>query len=61
MTGYVWTVDEVAVRLRVSRMTVYRLIHADILHAMRVGRSLRITDEALKTYMEGAGCDGAQG
>ena len=38
------TVAEVADELRVSTMTVYRLIKAQELPATRVGRSLRATE-----------------
>lgn len=40
------TVAEVAAELRVSRMTVYRLIHGGDLVAARIGRSFRITGGA---------------
>ena len=36
------TVAEVAARLRVSNMTVYRLVQSGNLPAVRVGRSYRI-------------------
>jgi excisionase family DNA binding protein len=35
-------VGEVADALRLSRMTIYRLIHADEIAHIRVGRSFRI-------------------
>jgi excisionase family DNA binding protein len=41
------TVTEVAARLRVSKMTIYRLVHAGELHALRIGDSLRIPASAL--------------
>ena len=41
-TGDLLTVAEVAAMCRVSKMTIYRLIHAGELAAVRVGRSLRI-------------------
>ena len=40
--GEFWTVAEVAAMLRVSTMTVYRLIKAGDLPAVRVGRSYRL-------------------
>ena len=36
------TVAEVATILRVSKMTVYRMIHDGALPAIRVGRSFRV-------------------
>ncbi|MHB1928899.1 MAG: helix-turn-helix domain-containing protein [Acidimicrobiales bacterium] len=39
------TVNEVASMLRVSNMTVYRLVQSGQLPAVRVGRSYRIREE----------------
>ena len=36
------TVAEVAALMRVSKMTVYRLVHGGTLPAVRVGRSFRV-------------------
>lgn len=47
------TVSEVARQLRVSNMTVYRLINAGDLPAVRVGKSYRIRDTDLDAYLEG--------
>lgn len=44
--------EEVAAALRVSKMTVYRLIHGGELRAIRVGRSFRITERALDDYLK---------
>lgn len=41
------TVAEVAQLLRVSKMTVYRLVHAGELPAVRFGRSFRVPETAL--------------
>lgn len=46
------TVAEVAERLRVSTMTVYRLIQRDELQALRIGRSYRIAQDALTEYLQ---------
>lgn len=48
------TVAEVAEIMRVSRMTVYRLVHSGELPAVRVGRSFRVPDKAVHAYLEGA-------
>jgi excisionase family DNA binding protein len=42
-----WTVAEVADLLRVSKMTIYRMIESGDLVARRVGRSLRIPDASV--------------
>lgn len=49
-----FTVAEVATLMRVSKMTVYRLIHTDELTAIRVGRSFRIPELAVNVYMRAA-------
>lgn len=46
------TVSEVAKTLRVSNMTVYRLVNSGQLDAVRVGRSYRIRDSDLQRYLE---------
>jgi excisionase family DNA binding protein len=48
------TVAEVAELMRVSKMTVYRLVHAGDLSAVRVGRSLRVPEHAVHTYLREA-------
>lgn len=49
-----WTVAEVAETLRVSRMSVYRLIHSGELEAVQFGRSFRVSAEALDAYLKKA-------
>jgi excisionase family DNA binding protein len=49
-----WTVAEVAETLRVSRMSVYRLIHGGELEAVQFGRSFRVSQEALDAYLKKA-------
>jgi excisionase family DNA binding protein len=46
------TVTEVAARYRVSKMTVYRLIEHGELPAARIGRSLRIPEQAVRAYLD---------
>lgn len=46
------TVSEVAEVMRVSRMTVYRLIHAGELPAIRVGKSFRVPNEAVLQLLD---------
>ena len=45
------TVQEVADLMRVSSMTVYRLIKAGDLPAVRVGRSFRVSDTDVDAYL----------
>lgn len=45
------TVAEVAAVMRVSKMTVYRLVHSGELPAARVGRSFRVPEQAVHDYL----------
>jgi excisionase family DNA binding protein len=45
------TVAELAEQLRVSNMTVYRLVQSGRLPATRVGRSYRIREEDVDRYL----------
>ena len=45
------TVGEVAQTLRVSSMTVYRLINAGELPALRIGKSFRLREEDVDKYL----------
>jgi excisionase family DNA binding protein len=47
-------VAEVATAMRVSKMTVYRLVHSGELPAVRVGRSFRVSEDAVHDYLKGA-------
>lgn len=47
----VLTVAEVADRLRVSKMTVYRLLHGGDLRCVRVRESYRVPEAALRDYL----------
>ena len=48
------TVTEVATIMRVSKMTVYRLVHSGELEAIRVGRSFRVPEQAVNQYLRDA-------
>ena len=48
------TVAEVAAVMRVSKMTVYRLVHGGELPAVRVGRSFRVPEKAVHDYLQAA-------
>ena len=45
------TVAEVAAMMRVSKMTVYRLVHGGELPAVRVGRSFRVNEDDVDEYL----------
>jgi excisionase family DNA binding protein len=45
------TIAEVAAKMRVSKMTVYRLVHGGELPALRVGRSFRVTEDDVNEYL----------
>lgn len=45
------TVAEVATMMRVSKMTVYRLVHGGDLPAVRVGRSFRVSEDDVQEYL----------
>lgn len=46
------TIAEVATKMRVSKMTVYRLVHNGDLPAVRVGRSFRVTEDDVNAYLQ---------
>ena len=46
------TVAEVATMMRVSKMTVYRLVHSGELPAVRVGRSFRVREDDANEYLK---------
>ena len=52
------TVAEVAEVMRVSKMTVYRLVKSHAIAAVRVGRSFRVPEAAVEQYLKGAVVDG---
>ncbi|MBA2726084.1 MAG: helix-turn-helix domain-containing protein [Actinobacteria bacterium] len=52
LVGRFATVAEVARQLRVSNMTVYRLVKAGQLPAVRVGRGYRIREQDVIRYLE---------
>ena len=51
LTGALLTVAEVAGLLRVSNMTVYRLINAGDLSSLRVGKNYRIRESDLESFL----------
>lgn len=49
-----FTVAEVAAVMRVSKMSVYRLIHSGDLESVRFGRSFRVSESAVDDYLRRA-------
>ena len=49
------TIAEVAEAMRVSKMTVYRLVQAHALASVRFGNSYRIPENAIEEYIRKAG------
>ncbi len=54
------TVQEVAELMRVSKMTVYRMVHAGELPAVRFGRSYRVPANAVESYLRAAVVEGTR-
>lgn len=48
----VYTVEEALEILKVTRRTLYRYIKAGQIKAVRLGREYRITEEALRDFLE---------
>ncbi len=46
------TVAEVAQIMRVSKMSVYRLIHSGQLEAVRLGHAFRIPQQAVDAFLQ---------
>lgn len=55
------TVAEVAEVMRVSRMTVYRLVHSGEMPAVQFGRSYRVPESAVEQYLRAASVEGESG
>ncbi len=55
------TVTEVAAELRVSNMTVYRLIRRGQLSALRVGKNYRVRQRDLEAYLKAGSVQAEQG
>lgn len=46
------TASEAAERMRVSKMTVYRLIRSGKLPAVQIGKAYRVRDDDLEHYLD---------
>lgn len=54
VTRTYWTPGEIARELRMSKMTIYRLIHSGQLPAIKVGGNFRVADRAFQAYIQQA-------
>jgi excisionase family DNA binding protein len=52
MTTNLLTVAEIAAQMRVSKMTVYRLVQSGALTGIRFGRSYRVSETSVQQYLE---------
>lgn len=52
VTAVLYTVDEAARALRLSRSVIYELIRSDQLHTVKVGRRRLVPVAALSAYVE---------
>lgn len=52
MTKYLWRVEEVAELLGICRSRVFGLINAGELASVKIGKSRRVPDEAVRAYVE---------
>lgn len=48
------TVAEIAASMRVSKMTVYRLMQSGAMKSIRFGRSYRVSEAAVQQYLASA-------
>jgi excisionase family DNA binding protein len=53
------TVAEVAAIMRLSKMTVYRMVNSGQLPALKVGRSVRIPEHVVDEYLRNSYVDSA--
>ncbi len=49
----VYTVEEVAVLLKVNPRTIYKMVDRDEIHSVRAGRQIRIPQDAIDAYLRG--------
>ena len=51
MTKYLWRVEEVAELLGIARSRVFGLISTGELASVKIGKSRRVPDEAVRAYV----------
>jgi excisionase family DNA binding protein len=52
------TASEAAERMRVSKMTVYRLIRAGKIPAVQIGKAYRVREDDLERYLDSSYVNG---
>ncbi|MBG6218815.1 excisionase family DNA binding protein [Arthrobacter sp. CAN_A6] len=52
VAGPLFTVSEVALMMRVSKMTVYRLVQSGAMESIRFGHSYRVPEAAIEQYLD---------
>ncbi|MBG6185554.1 excisionase family DNA binding protein [Arthrobacter sp. CAN_A214] len=52
MTTNLLTVAEIAAQMRVSKMTVYRLVQSGAMNGIRFDRSYRVPETAVQQYLQ---------
>ncbi|WP_113718969.1 helix-turn-helix domain-containing protein [Arthrobacter dokdonensis] len=52
ITTNLLTVAEIAAQMRVSKMTVYRLVRSGALNGIRFGRSYRVRETDVQEYLK---------
>jgi len=57
VAGPLFTVAEVALMMRVSKMTVYRLVQSGAIDSIRVGHSYRVPEAAVEQYLDAVNPD----
>lgn len=50
--GTLFTIEEAAKRLRISKSTVFRLLRSKKLKSLKVGNARRIEEEEIKDFIE---------
>ncbi|MBG6185280.1 excisionase family DNA binding protein [Arthrobacter sp. CAN_A214] len=54
MTEPLMTVSEIATMMRVSKMTVYRLVQSGAIDGIRFGRSYRVPEASVQQFLKSA-------
>jgi len=49
------TVAEIATIMRVSKMSIYRLVKSGDLHGVKIGRSYRVAESVFNDYLAASG------
>ena len=47
-----YSTEEIAEMLKISKRTVFRYIHAGTLHAVKIGKYWRVSQESLEAFLQ---------